>query len=196
MKIFIDFDDTIFDRERFAADLFEIFQRPGIDKDVPRLFSDDEVNQSYRAVYTAGYAGPEAQLRYMKQNYPDRDFDLDAALKQVSSLLERVKEGCIFPNAIEYIRSAKSRGDEVFLITVGGVDFQRSKVKISGVEELIGEDHCIYTTEPKEIALREYVDSDEEFILVEDKDDTIRGVSGSFQSARFVKAIRGRLTEI
>jgi len=195
-KIFVDFDDTLFDKQKFWPDLVEIFKRPGLDKNGPALFTDEEISVSYKAVYTDGYAGAEAQLIYMHNTYPEKKFDLEAALAELSQLMSEIKDKYLFPGAIEYIEELKENYD-VYLITVGGLEFQKAKVKNSGIEELVGEDHCLYTEGSKEQKLLdEKIQSEDEFTLVEDKKKTIRSVYATFPNAKFVLAGQGQFREI
>lgn len=187
-KLFIDFDDTLFDGQKFKKDLFQIFYDLG--------FSEKEIKDSYDAVYDKennGYAGVEAQLQYLDKSV--KKFDLPAALQKAWNLLKNL-EGYLFLETISFLNRIDRDKYDVQILTVGGKDFQRTKVRNSGIEEIVGEDNCHYTVDGKHLALSNLVKDDEHFILLEDKDGTIKEVNEKYPDATVLKAKEGNLLEL
>ncbi len=187
-KLFIDFDDTLFDGQKFKKDLFQIFYDLG--------FSEQEIKASYDAVYDSennGYAGVEAQLQYLNENV--RNFDLPDALQKAWTLLKDLK-AYLFPETVSFLNQIDRDKYDVHILTVGGKDFQKTKVRNSGLEEIIGEDNCHYTVDGKHLALSGLVGDNEHFILLEDKDSTIKEVSEKYPEATALKAEGGELLEL
>ena len=116
------------------------------------------------------------------------------AEEAIAVLMQDLKS-YLFPGSIQFIESINRQKYDLFLITVGGIEFQQEKVRNSGIEELIGESNCIYTTEAKEDALHEYINQEELFYLLEDKAETIRKVQQAYPNAVVFEAANGDIKE-
>lgn len=181
-KLFIDFDDTLFDRDTFKKRLVLLIKKQG--------FSDREVEEGYKAVYkNKGYDGVWAHLEHLHQS--TRPIDLDKAGSDVEGLFFGAKK-LLFPDTLKFIKGLDREKYEVNLITVGGLEFQKKKVSACEIESLF--DNCYFTTEEKAEVLAKLV-SDDFFILLEDKDETIKSVKERFPKALVIKAEKGKLLD-
>jgi hypothetical protein len=153
--------------------------------------TDEELEDSYRAVYTDGYAGPLAQLAYINENI--KPINLAISKQKIDGFLSDAGK-YLYPNAIEFLESIDRSKYCPRLITVGGVEFQKAKVCNSGIEQYF--DECCYTTENKAQALKSLVSPDESFILIDDKDRELSAVAESFENATVVKAEPEKLSEL
>lgn len=181
-NLFIDFDDTLFDRNAFRRGLFEVMGSLGL--------SDEELETSYRAVYSDGYAGPLAQLAYINENI--KSIDLAVSKQKIDGFLSSAGK-YLYPNSIEFLQSIDRTKYCPMLLTVGGIEFQQAKVSNSGIEQYF--DECYYTTENKAQTLKNLVGSDEKFILIDDKDRELSAVVENFENAIVVKAEPEKLSE-
>lgn len=180
-KLFIDFDDTLFDRDTFKERLVSLIKKQG--------FSDEEVEAGYREVYkNNGYEGVWAHLEYLHQNV--RPIDMDKAKLDINDLFSGAKE-LLFSDVLKFLNSLDKKKYEINLITVGGLEFQRKKVSACEIEPLF--DNCYFTTEEKSEALADLVGDDESFVLLEDKDETIESVKKIFPKAMVLKAEKDNL---
>lgn len=181
-KLFIDFDDTLFDRDTFRKRLISLIKKQG--------FSDKEVEDGYKAVYkNNGYDGVWAHLEHLHKNV--RPIALDKASSDIESLFCEAKT-LLLPEALKFLRSLDRKKYEINLITVGGLEFQKKKVSACGIESLF--DNCYFTTDEKAEALAELV-GDDFFILLEDKDETIKSVKERFPKTLVIKAEKGKLLD-
>jgi len=182
-NLFIDFDDTLFDRDTFRGDLFEVMKSLGV--------SEEELEQSYRAVYVDGYAGPLAQLRYIDEHI--RKVDLVSAEKKIKTFLLDVSK-YLYPETITFLQSIDRTKYSPQLLTVGGVNFQRSKVMGCDISKYF--DLCHFVTEKKVVALKKIVARDERFILIDDKESELLPVAEYFGGAVVIRATGGNLLNI
>ena len=127
MKIFIDFDDVIFNTKRFRADFQNIFSQFGVTEDV---FTDNYYNYSPN-----------------KKNYPIKTYLLEKHLEkinQVVSLARPIIEKClqaflkdtrkyVFSDVESFLKNFSP--SELFLISHGQQDFQRKKIKNAQLEK-------------------------------------------------------------
>ena len=175
IKLFIDFDDTLFDRNAFRDDLFAVMGSLGP--------TEAELKTSYQAVYADGYAGPMAQLTYINENI--EPIDLAVSKQKIDGFLADTSK-YLYPKSIEFLESIDRTKYCPNLLTVGGVEFQKAKVCNSGIEKYF--DECYYSAENKAKALRNLVDLDEKFILIDDKDRELSKVAENFENAIVIKA--------
>lgn len=161
-KLFIDFDDTLFDTKSFKKDLFMFLEGLG--------FSEEEVKTTYDKVrdQNIGYKGVKAHLQELEKI---RDIDhADTTFKLLNFMRDLRKY--LFPEAVTFLESIDRDKYEVKLLTVGDRHFQEMKAQGSGIEEIIGKDNCEYTEVGKDERLKELLDADEGCVLIEDKIST------------------------
>lgn len=135
----IDFDDTLFDTQRYHRAHLEAVADLGVTPEVywqsyreSRL--DDEGNFVYNIERHA------AQLKL-------KGFDEKEVKKRFDCLAERVKE-FLFDDAHDFLKDLKSTGKTMVLLTWGCPEFQRyAKVEASGISHYF--DEVLYTRVPK-----------------------------------------------
>lgn len=181
-KLFIDFDDTLFNRNKFRDDLFKIFEELG--------FTKEDLEKSYKAVYKDGYDGAIAQLDYLHQNV--KKFDLKAAKKKVNEFLSNL-ESYLYEEAIPFLKAIDKKKYEINLITVGGIDFQKSKVVGAKVGEYF--DNMYFTLQEKKEKLSEFLEKSASFILLDDKEKEVGNVRKYFPNAKTIQVVKGKLNQ-
>lgn len=126
MKIFVDFDDVLFNTKRFREDLIKVF----IDHGVSR-----EIFKQYYYGFPKEYKG-----RAFKKYNVTRHL---RALKKVAGIkISKTRNDVydfikssgkyVFSDTVEFLR--KFRKNELYLISLSKTDFQRTKIKYSGLE--------------------------------------------------------------
>ncbi len=169
-KVFIDFDDTLFDRERFIQEYFE-----RISEITGAPF--DSVDEAYHAdgVYVKGYEGPEKHLEKLTETY---SFDLDAVLSKVQKFLSDTSS-YIFPEAQNFL-SRLSNKYTLILITVGNPTFQGQKINGSGIVPFFESIKLVPADSYKAEFINKMVDQKEKFYLIDDKDEELDDFRGFF----------------
>ncbi len=158
-KVFIDFDDTLFDRSRFTQEYYRLM----VGLTGATL---DEVREAYHhpEVYSKGFHGPRKHLQKMAEAH---DFDMEEAANQMEKLLEDTSE-YVFPEAQNFLASMSGKFD-LILMTVGERSFQESKVKNSGLVNYFSEQIYINPDEYKAIHIKNHLQKGEQFYLIDDK---------------------------
>lgn len=169
IKVFIDFDSTLFDRSTFKKALFEIIRQAG--------FSDDELEKSYRTVYGEYDYTPWKHLEALKKI---KRFNESVLVKKIDKLFASAKK-LLFPDSLAFLKNIDRSKFEINLITQGNKKFQKEKVKSSGIEDLF--DNIYYITEEKWHYLKRLVDRFEKFFLIDDREDTTDEVAKKFPEA-------------
>ena len=121
MKVYVDFDRTLFDCDRFLEDFYEIITKYNIPKD---LFKECQ-NQSKRHGFNPYTIlnDVEKKISFDKSIY----LDIDELIQHTSSYL------C--PDTIPFLEYLNSHNYTVIILTKGNRDYQREKIINSHIDK-------------------------------------------------------------
>lgn len=114
MKIYVDFDRTLFDCDKFLEDLYSLINQYNIPKS---LFKDCQ-NQCKKRGFN-----PHIILSLVKEKY---DFD-DNLIYEIDNLIRKTSE-YLYEDAISFLEYLKSLNYEIIILTKGNSDYQREKI--------------------------------------------------------------------
>lgn len=168
MKIFIDFDDVIFNAKRFKKDLIDVFLKNGITR---QEFDNSYYTFQKKAQVEGKFYDPKNQIKVLKKrfkiNKEKLEKDLDYFLADMSKY--------IFPDVHDFLSCFPKK--DLYLITYGHVRFQRKKIRNSGMSKyfkkiLISKDHKV------NIVLEEckkygFSPEKEDILLIDDRPEQI-----------------------
>lgn len=117
MKIFVDFDDTLFHTKKFFDDLVRVFYAHGV--------TEAQFREAYDAIRPRD---PRKQLTYLQEHFALDTEDLARAFDDFM----RAARGYVFPDVDDFL-SAFARED-LFLLSYATKEFQREKIARSGLE--------------------------------------------------------------
>lgn len=118
MKIYIDFDRTIFDCERFIEDFFELLQNYNISK-------DDFVRYQNQFKDINPYIILDAMSK-------EKDINKGVYAK-IDKLIEQSSK-YLFDDTLPFLKYLKSKNYQVTILTKGDLDFQKSKIINSHID--------------------------------------------------------------
>lgn len=177
MKIFFDFDDTLFDTRAFAESIQSIFEKYGISKE---LFWSSY--QDMKGAFLIGWCySPEIQIQRLRQ---DHSFDAKQLHRELDRLISETKK-FLFSDTEEFLSLFKKKGYILYILSFGDYDFQMKKIRGTGINKLI--EKIIITKVDKAIALREEIANDSDTVwFVDDKIKFIEGIKNVFPEAKTV----------
>lgn len=177
MKIFFDFDDTLFDTRAFAESIQGVFEKYGISKE---LFWSSY--QDMKGSFLVGWCySPEIQIQKLKQNH---SFDAKQLRAELDRLISETKK-FLFSDTEEFLSFFKKNGYVLYILSFGDYDFQMKKICGTGIDKFI--EKIIITKVDKAIALREEITNDSDVVwFVDDKIKFIEGVKDVFPKIRTV----------
>ncbi len=114
MKVYVDFDRTLFDCDKFLDDLYTLIKKYNISKE---LFKDCQ-NQCKRKGFN-----PHSILNLVKEkeNFDDKLFlEIDNLISNTSNYL--------YSDTIPFLEYLKSLNYEVIILTKGNSNYQREKI--------------------------------------------------------------------
>ncbi len=133
----IDFDDTLFDTQRFKKARLEAVQLLGI--------SDDEFWSTYRDARNS----PDGLFTYSDERHADvlalRGFNREEVYTQLKSTTSLVHQ-FVFEDTFEFLEEIKESPEPMILLSLGNPGFQEIKTKGSGVHEYFDRTFMVHDT--------------------------------------------------
>lgn len=168
-KMFIDFDGTIFNTKAFKEKMFKAVSNLGFsDEDILMVYKEECLDKHFSLTDFI------EKLRKLKK------INLEDEIKHVDAIYSSA-QNLIFDDFIKFIESTSREKYEINLLTLGDLEFQKMKVESSGVAKYF--DNIFYTVDEKWDYLKELVEVDEKFFLIDDRSDTISKVSQAFPNS-------------
>ena len=188
MKIFIDFDDVLFNTKNFIADIKEIFIKHGI--------SESVFNETYKKSdkFSGKIDGsmrtydPAFQFKKIREK-------IKTDTKQVENKFETfIKDtsGYIFKDAGGFLGKIKKK--DVFILSFGTNKFQKEKIKNSGIKKYFNKIIIISHAKKSEAIGKIIGKSKEPFYFIDDRVKFLEEVKIKYPFAKtfLVKRKEGR----
>lgn len=168
IKLFIDFDNTLYDTRFLKKNLFEVLEGKG--------FSKTEVLSTYEKASSNYNYSPKSHLDELLKV---REFNAKATEAIIESLYLDAPEH-LFNDTIGFLKSLNREKFEVDLLTLGDSEFQKRKVKASGIDKYF--DKIYYCEDQKWIFLKTLVEKDEKFYVIDDRNDALYKICEEFKN--------------
>jgi FMN phosphatase YigB (HAD superfamily) len=123
MKIFIDFDDVLFDTKRFISDIKVVFAKNGISENVFRKYYKDTRIKGEGIVRKYD---PYAQMKRMKA----QGLEISKVENEFKNLVRNTRK-YIFKDASSFLKKMKK--EELHIVSYGDKKFQKEKIINSGI---------------------------------------------------------------
>lgn len=120
MKIFVDFDDVIFNAKRFKEDLIHVFIKHGITR---HEFENSYYTYPKAAQEMGKYYNPKDQIRVLKKR---NSIDHKKLGKDIDKLMKDLKP-YVFSDVYKFLENFRKK--DLFLITYGHEKFQLAKIR-------------------------------------------------------------------
>ncbi|EKE20055.1 MAG: hypothetical protein ACD_8C00057G0006 [uncultured bacterium] len=190
MRIFIDFDDVIFNTKKFKDDFEKLFVAHGISEDIFREHYYDPADNGKIKIFDADLHAKRIQdaTGIDTSNIVN---DLDEFLRDISKY--------VFPDVLKFFNDVGK--DNVFVVSFGGIDFLKRKIEGSGISNHVKNIKVIDYEKSKAIAeLMEdsNVVANEKLFFLDDRIEQIRDVKEKFPDiiSILIKRPEGRYQEM
>ena len=120
--IYVDFDRTLFDCDRFLSDLYTLINKYNITKD---MFKECQ-NQCKKKGFN-----PYIILDLVKEKY---SFD-NNLITEIINLMKKTNE-YLYSDSIDFLKYLKSLNYEIVILTKGNTDYQSEKIYNSKIDGL------------------------------------------------------------
>lgn len=175
-KMFIDFDNTLFDTRKLKDELFGVFKSFG--------FSEAEISLTYKKACEDYIYSPS---EHSDELYKIRQFDKKKAEFDLNDLYNNIPE-YLFNDSIDFLKSLDRDKFEINLLTLGDLDFQKKKVDSSNISKYF--DNIYYCKDQKWIFLKTLVEPSEKFYIIDDRGDALFEISKDFKLSSTIEISR------
>lgn len=176
MKVFLDFDDTLFDTSAFACGLQCVFGEYGI--------SEEMFWESYQEMKKECPAGgwsysPEKHIEKI-QMQRGASFDKDVIRKKLMMYFADTKR-FLFSDTEELLSTLSESGHTLYILSFGDRDFQMAKISGTGIGHFL--EKVIVTDRDKGEAMRDAIDAHDKVLFLDDRVHFIESVKKLFPNA-------------
>lgn len=124
MKIFIDFDDVLFNTKDFKNDIVSIFKKNGVSEKIFKKYYKEFPAKKKKGEVRK--YNPREQIKKIKA----LGIDTRGIEKDFSKLLKNVRK-YIFNDGIRFLKKFKK--EEMYVVSYGDKKFQKEKIENSGI---------------------------------------------------------------
>jgi len=165
MKIFIDFDDTLFNTKDFSSEYKKVFSTCGVCKDI------------FQELY---YDYPQKEegklLKYDSQKHIERigeecQMDVGELKSRVDELIKNTRK-YIFSDSRNFLDNF--RKNDLVLVSYGKTQFQKNKIMHSGIAKYFGK--IILTDDMKSKVIKKFLKPQEAFYFMDDRVEQVEDV--------------------
>ncbi|HBI34362.1 MAG TPA: hypothetical protein DEA43_01580 [Candidatus Moranbacteria bacterium] len=190
MKVFIDFDDVIFNTKKFREDLEALFDSNGVSKEIFQKYYTDPKDQ--RAIKTFNpWLQAERISRVM-------DFDVNKLTEAINEFIFDISR-YVFVDVLDFVNMLGSKN--IYVVSYGDLEFQHKKINGSMVDKYL--DNIIVTENLKseiisKIIAEDDMEKNEKIFFLDDRIEQIRDVKEKFPNivTILVKRPEGRYQEM
>lgn len=190
MRVFIDFDDVIFNTKKFKENFRSMFIANGVCGDIFDKYYNDPLDK--RAVKTFD---PWKQIDNINKNI---GVDVEHLTDLVNAYIADMSE-YIFSDVNNFVEFVKK--GNIYIVSFGEIEFQTKKILNSGIKKNIPNIFIVDSSKAKvigEILEKEKIDFSENIFFLDDRIEQIRDVKENFPEiiSILVKRPEGRYQEM
>jgi len=170
MKIFIDFDDVLFNTRKFKQDIIAVFEKNGVSQ------------EKFRESYWGKTRDLDRQIKFIQEKY---NIDTKNLEKDLVNLLTDLS-AYIFDDVLDFLKS--SDRENMYVVSFGFEEFQRQKIKNSALEKYFQD--IVITDKLKSEAIGLIIDKykiiDQELYFLDDRSEYLGEVKNKFPEIKTV----------
>lgn len=190
MKIFIDFDDVVFNTKQFKNDLAEVFFNHGISRDIyEKSYYDPNDKRSIRTY------DPKTQILRIKNSV---DFDKHELLNSIKVFMEDTSN-YVFEDFFSFVKKYDQKN--VYVVSYGDIKFQEEKINSSGIKKYV--DNIFITDRLKSSIVGDFLEENknmqaEKIFFIDDRTEQIQDVKKKNPNVAtmFLKRPEGRYQDM
>jgi len=191
MKIFIDFDDVLFNTKSFVVDIKKIFEKNGVSEEIfKKYYRDSEVKKGEGIVRKYN---PYKQIERIKT----QGFKTQKIEKEFRKLLKDTRK-YLFEDGMEFLKEFKD--EDLYVVSYGDKKFQEEKINNSGIAKYFKK--IIIVDVSKAVAIRKIlknknIKNREALIFIDDREKFLKDIKKSYpgMATFLMKRIEGRYND-
>ncbi|HOW60822.1 MAG TPA: hypothetical protein P5548_03555 [Candidatus Moranbacteria bacterium] len=178
MKVFIDFDDVLFNTKKFIEDIEVIFQKHGISKNIfyETYQSEDKISKTnYGNMFSYS---PSLQFKKIKKKIK---IDTKQLEKDFNVLVKNTKK-YIFKDVDKFLNKMGKK--DIFILSFGTNNFQKEKIKNSGIEKYFNKIIVVAYAEKSRAIGKIIGKSRESFYFIDDRVSFLEEVKNKYHFSK------------
>jgi len=185
MKIFIDFDDVLFNTKVFKNDIQNVFERNGISEKVfNRYYKDDSVKKGDEKIRKYD---PKEQIKRIKK----AGFETKKIEKEIVRLLGNTRK-YLFADGIDFLKKLKK--EELYIVSFGDKKFQGEKINNSGIVKYFRKILIVDVSKAvgiRKILSKKNIEPGEALIFLDDRVKFLKDIKKSYPGMVTFHMVRG-----
>lgn len=190
MKIFLDFDDVVFNTQAFLEKLQNIFMHFGVSREL--FFQTYQEMKSDDAIQGFCYSFQE-HIQKAEQHV---ELAGDALLKELEAVMADTSD-FLFPDVKNFLEFLRKNDAEIFILSFGDISFQGGKIAGTGIAPFITK-NIITNQDKAEALLEEEIKPETNMWFFDDRVHFIKSVKEQFPMMNTVLVQRpeGRFQDV
>lgn len=172
MKIFIDFDDSLFNTKKFREKLVDIFLANGVSR---KDFFATYYDYPQKTSHGLKKYDPIRQIKMLNETLALNKKKLGKDLKEFIKDTKKY----VFSDVASFLEICRRK--DLYLISFGYTDFQFKKIKNSGLRVAFRK--MMITDNNKNITIKSFVHKEEKFVFIDDRIENINLIKKSFPAS-------------
>lgn len=174
MKVFIDFDDVLFDTRSFYEGIKNIFLKNGISEELFKKYYRDPREKNEKGIIRK--YNPRKQIQRIKA----QGYEIGKIEKEFSRLVKNTKK-YIFKDGVTFLKEL--RNEDLYIVSYGNKKFQKEKIINSGISGYFKKISIADNT--KAIAIRKIlknkkIKTGDALIFIDDRAKFLRDIKKSY----------------
>lgn len=174
MKIFIDFDDVLFNTKVFKSDIQNIFERNGVSEKVfNRYYKDGSGKKGDEKIRKYD---PKKQIKRIKK----AGFETKRIEKEIIKLLRNTRK-YLFADGVYFLKKLKK--EELYIVSFGDKKFQGEKINNSGIAKYFRKIMIVNVSKAvgiKKILSKKNIEPGEALIFLDDRIKFLKDIKRSY----------------
>ena len=174
MKIFIDFDDVLFNTKQFIADVKGVFERNGVSEEIfKKYYKDLEIKKGEGTVRKYN---PYKQIERIKA----QGFETGKIEKEFPELIKDTRK-YLFEGALPFLEEMKN--EDLYIVSFGDKRVQEEKINNSGISGYFKK--ILIVDVSKAVAIRKIlkdksIKKGEALIFIDDREKFLKDIKKSY----------------
>jgi FMN phosphatase YigB (HAD superfamily) len=176
VPLLIDFDGTLFNTSALKKEIFLLLSRAGFDQ--------KQIIFAYKKACEKKLFSYRSLLKHLPQNKT-------LNTSKIINLLKKIhynNKNKLYSDTIIFLKNIDRKKYQIILLTLGNPEFQKFKVKNTKIAKYF--DALLFTKIEKWEYLPKYLSKKQNFVMIDDREDTIAKIGEKFPNAKALCIVR------
>lgn len=191
MRIFIDFDDVLFNTKQLTRDIINVFEKNGVSEEIFKKYYKDPTAEKKKNIVRK--YSPYDQIKRIDK----KEINTKGIKKELPKIIKDTRK-YLFEDGVRFSKELKDEG--LYIVSFGDGRFQKEKINNSGIAKYFKK--IIIVDVSKAVAIRkilknENIKNGEALIFIDDREKFLKDIKKSYPGmvTFLMKRIEGRYND-